>query len=114
MIGITLFIIFLQYLTGPIIINWLFAIEWIPYDKFQAKFPHLAEAVEKVVYARGIKTPRMGIIYDRNPNAFTFGWTKNSARIVITVGILEYLNENELVGAFMRVEVSFKVGMEKA
>ncbi len=95
MIGITLFIIFLQYLTGPIFINWLFAIEWIPYDTFQTRYPHLAEAVDKVVYARGIKTPRMGIIHDRNPNAFTFGWTKNSARIVITTGILEYLNENE-------------------
>ncbi len=95
MIGLTIGIILLQYLIGPIIIGWIYRIEWIPYDHFKAQFPHLAEAVDKVVAVRGIKTPRMGIIRDRNPNAFTFGWTKNSARIVITQGILEYLNKDE-------------------
>lgn len=95
MVGFALFIVFLQYLISPIIINWVYNIEWIPYDHFRAQFPHLAEAVDKVVAVRGIKTPRMGIIRDGNPNAFTFGWSKNSARIVLTTGILEYLNENE-------------------
>ncbi len=95
MIGITLFFIFLQYLISPFIINWIYRIEWIPYDQFRAQFPHLAEAVDKVIAVRGIKTPRMGIIRDGNPNAFTFGWTKNTARIVITTGILNYLNEEE-------------------
>ena len=95
MVGITLFLIFLQYLISPILINWVYRIEWIPYDQFRRQFPHLAEAVDKVIAVRGIKTPRMGIIRDGNPNAFTFGWTKNSARIVITTGILNYLNEEE-------------------
>ncbi|TFG30459.1 MAG: hypothetical protein EU532_00715 [Promethearchaeota archaeon] len=95
MIGFTLVLILFQYLISPILINWIYNIEWIPYDQFRAQFPHLAEAVDKVVAIRGIKTPRMGIIRDGNPNAFTFGWTKNSARIVITTGILQYLNENE-------------------
>lgn len=95
MIGLTIGIILLQYLIGPVIINWIFNINWIPYEEFQKYYPHLAEAVDKVIAVRGIKTPRMGIIPDRNPNAFTFGWTKNSARVVITQGILEYLNEDE-------------------
>ena len=95
MVGLTLFIILLQYLIGPILINWIYRIEWIPYEQFRGQFPHLAEAVDKVIAVRGIKTPRMGIIRDGNPNAFTFGWTKNSARIVITTGILNYLNEEE-------------------
>ncbi|MFX1337400.1 MAG: zinc metalloprotease HtpX [Promethearchaeota archaeon] len=95
MVGITLFLIFFQYLISPILINWVYHIEWIPYDQFRNQFPHLAEAVDKVIAVRGIKTPRMGIIRDGNPNAFTFGWTKNSARIVITTGILNYLNEEE-------------------
>ena len=95
MVGLTLFIILLQYLISPILINWIYRIEWIPYEQFRGQFPHLAEAVDKVIAVRGIKTPRMGIIRDGNPNAFTFGWTKNSARIVITTGILNYLNEEE-------------------
>jgi len=95
MVGLTLFIILLQYLISPILINWIYRIEWIPYEQYRGQFPHLAEAVDKVIAVRGIKTPRMGIIRDGNPNAFTFGWTKNSARIVITTGILNYLNEEE-------------------
>ncbi|MFX1392609.1 MAG: zinc metalloprotease HtpX [Promethearchaeota archaeon] len=95
MIGLTIGIILLQYWLGPYLINWIYKIEWILYEEFQRNYPHLAEAVDKVVAIRGIKTPRMGIIPDKNPNAFTFGWTKNSARIVITQGILEYLNKDE-------------------
>ena len=95
MIGLTIGIIFLQYLIGPYIINWIYRINWIPYDIFQREFPHLAETVDKVIAIRGIKTPRMGIIPDKNPNAFTFGHTKNNARVVITEGILEYLTPEE-------------------
>lgn len=95
MIGLTIGIILLQYLIGPVIVNWIYNINWIPYEEFQRNYPHLAEAVDKVIAVKGIKTPRMGIIPDLNPNAFTFGWTKNSARVVITQGILEYLNEDE-------------------
>ncbi|TFG25184.1 MAG: hypothetical protein EU529_02005 [Promethearchaeota archaeon] len=95
MIGLTIGIILLQYLLGPMIINWIYNINWIPYEEFRRDYPHLAEAVDKVIEIRGIKTPLMGIIPDKNPNAFTFGWTKNSARIVITQGILEYLNNDE-------------------
>ncbi|MFX1258290.1 MAG: zinc metalloprotease HtpX, partial [Promethearchaeota archaeon] len=95
MIGLTIGIILLQYLLGPYIINWLYKINWISYDQFKAQYPYLAAVVDKVVSIRGIKTPRMGIIKDGNPNAFTFGHTKNNARIVITSGILEYLDEKE-------------------
>ncbi len=95
MIGLTIGIILLQYLIGPIIIGWIYRIEWIPYNQFKEQFPHLAEAVDIVVSVKGIKIPRMGIIRDGNPNAFTYGWTKNSARIVITEGILEHLNKRE-------------------
>ncbi|MFX0070610.1 MAG: zinc metalloprotease HtpX [Candidatus Hermodarchaeota archaeon] len=95
MVGITIGIVFLQYIFSPLFISWIYPIEWIPYEQFKSQFPHLAEAVDKVVAIRGIKTPRLGIIRDGNPNAFTYGWTKNSARIVITTGILEYLNKEE-------------------
>ena len=95
MVALTLGIVFFQYLISPFIIGWIYRIEWIPYDYFQSSYPHLAEAVNKVVSFRGIKPPRIGIIHDMNPNAFTFGHTKNNARIVITDGILNYLNEKE-------------------
>ena len=95
MVAFTILIVLFQYGISPLIIRLIYRIEWYNYDDFAYNYPHLAEAVDKVVQYEGIKTPIMGIIHDMNPNAFTFGWTKNSARIVITDGILHYLNKSE-------------------
>lgn len=98
MIIIDLVILLVQYAISPYIIQWIYNIEWISYEEYQTRFPYLAEIVNKVVSYNHIKMPKLGIIHDGNPNAFTFGHTKNSARIVITTGILEYLNKKEQQG----------------
>ncbi|MFX1434313.1 MAG: M48 family metalloprotease, partial [Promethearchaeota archaeon] len=95
MVGFTILIVLFQYGVSPYIIQWIYRIDWIPYEKFISMYPHLGTAVEKVVAIQGIKYPRMGIIHDLNPNAFTFGHTKNNARLVITDGILHFLDEDE-------------------
>ena len=95
MIAFTVGIVLLQYGISPLIVRWIYRIDWIEYETFANKYPHLADAVDKVVAIREIKPPRIGIIHDLNPQAFTFGWSKNSARLVITDGILHYLDENE-------------------
>ncbi|MBW1744765.1 MAG: M48 family metalloprotease [Deltaproteobacteria bacterium] len=45
-----------------------------------------------------MKNPRMGIIHDGAPNAFTYGHTPNNARIVLTQGLMDLLNEDEVKG----------------
>ncbi len=95
MIGFTILIVLIQYGISPLMIRLIYRIDWIPYEDYARQYPHLANVIDKVVAIRGIKTPRMGIIHDLNPQAFTFGYTKNSARIVITDGILHYLDEDE-------------------
>ena len=42
-----------------------------------------------------MKYPKIGFIDDGSPNAFTYGRTKNDARVVITRGILDLLTEDE-------------------
>ncbi|MFX1289271.1 MAG: zinc metalloprotease HtpX, partial [Promethearchaeota archaeon] len=105
MIVFTILIVLFQYGIGPIFIRWMYRIDWIPYEDFTYQYPHLADVVDKVVTLQKIKTPRMGIIHDLNPQAFTFGYTKNSARLVITDGILHYLDDNE-----QRAVVSHELG----
>jgi Zn-dependent protease with chaperone function len=39
----------------------------------------------------------VAIIHDNNPNAFTYGHTKKRARLAITEGILNYLEEDEQI-----------------
>jgi len=60
----------------------------------------MADSLNKVVDLNGIKMPRLGIIHDLNPNAFTYGWTKNSARVILTDGILKHLNKKEQNAVF--------------
>jgi Zn-dependent protease with chaperone function len=100
MIAFTIGIVLLQYVISPYIIGWIYKIDWIPYEQFAMKYPHLADSLDKVVSLNGIKRPRLGIIHDGNPNAFTFGHTKNNARVVITDGILNYLNKKEQNAVF--------------
>jgi len=100
MIAFTILMVLFQYGISPLIINWLYRIDWIPYEQFVVQFPHLAKSLEKVVAYNRIKMPRLGIIHDLNPNAFTFGWSKNSARVVLTDGILKYLNKKEQDAVF--------------
>ncbi|MFX1378569.1 MAG: zinc metalloprotease HtpX [Promethearchaeota archaeon] len=100
MIAITIGMVLFQYGISPLIVGWLYRIDWIPYEEFALKYPHLAESLEKVVAYNGIKMPRLGFIHDLNPNAFTFGWSKNSARVVLTDGILHYLNKKEQNAVF--------------
>ena len=95
MIGLTLLIVLFQYGISPVIITWIYKIEWMPFEVYESKYPGLADVVKEVVQVRGIKMPRLGIIHDYNPNAFTYGWSKNKARVVLTDGILHYLNEEE-------------------
>jgi len=95
MIALTILIVLFQYGMGPIFINWMYRIEWMDYDDFTYKYPYLADIIDKVTAIQEIKTPRMGIIHDDNPQAFTFGYTKNKARMVITDGIIHYLDEHE-------------------
>ena len=100
MVAFAVGMMLLQYGISPLIVNWLYDIDWISYEEFAREYPHLADSLDKVVAFNGIKVPRLGIIHDLNPNAFTYGWSKNSARVVITDGILEYLNEKEQNAVF--------------
>jgi len=98
MVGFTVLIILFQYAISPYIIGWIYDIDWMSYEDFKRQYPHLGETLDRVISLQNIKTPKMGIIHDLNPNAFTFGHTKNNARIVLTKGILEYLDDKEQQG----------------
>jgi Zn-dependent protease with chaperone function len=84
----------LQYLVAPWIIEWLLAIVW---DKDVDLLPaRNREFVERLCAKRGIRIPRIGIIYSGTPNAFSFGHTPADARVVITKGLLDVLTPEEV------------------
>ena len=86
-----------QFLLGPylmdISLSWLYNMSWVEYKSLPA---FLRNFIESTCKKNNMKNPRVGIIYDGAPNAFTYGHTPNNARIVLTQGLLGLLNEDEV------------------
>jgi len=98
MIGLTIFFNFLMWLIGPyisdLIYKWFYKIDFYDYEKIK-DYPYM-KFVKKICDEHHIKVPRIGIIRDQNPTAFTYGSAAFNARIVVTEGLFKFLNENEL------------------
>ena len=92
---ISLAIILLQFLISPAINDFVFKhfykVQW------NASLPdYLKNFITESCERHGMKYTKIGFIDDGSPNAFTYGRTKNDARVVITRGILELLDEAEV------------------
>ena len=67
-VGFSVGMIGIQYLVGPWFIEWLLTIVW---DDGANLLPEAnREFVAKLCAERGIRAPRIGIIYSGTPNAF--------------------------------------------
>ncbi len=87
----------LQFLISPWVMDttlrWFQTMHWVsPMDLPKS----LNDFLSSQAGAHEIPIPRIGIIEDGNPNAFTYGLSPGTARIVFTRGLLEILSEDEL------------------
>jgi len=90
-------IIGIQYLVNPSIIAWLVPATVIPSDGGRYATDHpLGEIVARRCADAGIPLVTLGVVDDGTPNAFTFGRTPGDARMWVTRGLLERLDEREL------------------
>lgn len=94
MLAFPLVMVALQYALSPRFIEWVMTISW---DDAKVLLPQVnREFVERLCAERNIPVPRIGIIYRSGyPNAFSFGRTPRSARVVVTKGLLEVLTPEE-------------------
>lgn len=67
-------------------------------DETVADLPELLNVVKEMSLAAGIPTPKVYIVKDPDPNAFTIGTIPSDSSIVVTIGLLEMLNREELQG----------------
>ena len=94
-IGISIIILIIQFLIAP----WLtdLTVKYLYRANFNAQIPdYLAGFLDLVCSSNNMKVPKIGIIDDGAPNAFTYGRTKNDARLILSRGIFELLNEDEV------------------
>ena len=87
----------LQFLLSPYLLDWglkwFYSLTWV--DPILLP-PHLKDFIDRVTRQEHMKFPRVGIIDDGAPNAFTYGHVPNNARVVLTRGILELLDPDEV------------------
>ena len=94
-IVISAIILVIQFLISPFMTD--LSMKWFYKAKFNYEVPeYLKKFIEEVCKDNNMKYPRIGYIDDGAPNAFTYGHTKNDARVVLTRGIFELLTEEEV------------------
>ena len=89
----------IQFLLGPYVtdisLKWFYKMSWVKYEELPA---FLRSFINDTCNNNNMKNPRMGMIYDGAPNAFTYGHTPKNARIVLTRGLMNLLSEDEVKG----------------
>lgn len=95
-IALAVAVIALEFLLAPYLIDWtlhwLYHFDWVDPESVD---PKMAEFLRRICRAHNIPAPRFGLIADAHPNAFTYGHFPSDARLVITQGILDMLDEEE-------------------
>jgi len=87
----------IQFGLGPFIMDltlrFAYHVQWQAVENLPS---HLQTFLKEACVKSRIKIPRIGIITDGAPNAFTYGHTPNNARVVITSGLMNLLDEDEI------------------
>ena len=65
-------------------------------DKTIANLPELLDVVKEMSLAAGLSCPKVYTVNDSDPNAFTIGTNPQDSSIVVTTGLLEMLDREEL------------------
>lgn len=76
-------------------LRWFNKMAFLDDGELKSRFPGVHQLIHAVADQYGFKAPRIGLIPDRNPTAFTYGLLRSNARIVVTDGIFEFLSEDE-------------------
>jgi heat shock protein HtpX len=69
-----------------------------PDNETVANLPELLDVVKEISLAAGIPTPKVYVVKDSDPNAFTVGTDTQQSSIVVTTGLLAMLDREELQG----------------
>ncbi|MEH2290701.1 zinc metalloprotease HtpX [Nostoc sp.] len=103
-IGITLVFNIAAFFISPFIMDltqgWLYQTRWVELTEVEALSPETAKVIRQVCQHKNLKIPRLGIINDQNPTAFTYGSLPNSARLIVSQGLFTYLDDDEIATVY--------------
>jgi len=101
---ITLIVNLVFFFLAPVLMDvsqqWLYQTRWVPLSEVQRYSPEAARVIQQVCSEKKLKQPRLGIINDQNPTAFTYGSLRNNARLVVSQGLFTYLDDDEVATVY--------------
>ncbi len=90
---------FLMWVIGPFIndfmMRYFYKMQFYSFEELTNRYPDVAGFLQRVSEQNNINVPKVGIIDDDNPTAFTYGSLPSNARIVFTKGLFTYLDKEE-------------------
>ena len=103
-LAITLAVNGLGFLLAPFLMDWiqawLYNTRWVTPEELKAASPQSLAILQRICQERRISMPRLGIIDDDNPTAFTYGSLPSHARIVVSRGLFHYLDDEEVAAVY--------------
>jgi heat shock protein HtpX len=93
-LGGTALFILLQYAIGPAIVSATTHLQFLK----PGENPWLENTVRELAEKSGLPMPKLAVVPNPTPNAFTFGRTSSSAVLAVHEGLLRDLNEDEVKG----------------
>ncbi|MDH6060760.1 zinc metalloprotease HtpX [Chrysosporum bergii ANA360D] len=103
-IVITLIFNLAAFFLSPFIMDltqrWLYQTRWVDLAEVDSLSPEAAKVISQICQEKHLKIPRLGIINDQNPTAFTYGSLPNSARLVVSQGLFTYLDDDEVATVY--------------
>jgi heat shock protein HtpX len=89
--GSALFILF-QYAIGPAIVTATTKLQYVK----PGESPWFEKTVKELADKSGLPMPKLAIVPNNTPNAFTFGRTTSGATLAVHEGLLRQLNQDEI------------------
>ncbi|NJK63026.1 MAG: M48 family metalloprotease [Synechococcaceae cyanobacterium SM2_3_1] len=94
-IVLNLLIFFLSPWIMDMVQQILYSTQWISLSQVERSSPESAAVIRRVCAKYNLPEPRLGLIYDDNPTAFTYGSLPSTARLVVSQGLFTYLDDDE-------------------
>ena len=93
-LGGTLLFILFEWAIGPAIVSLTTRLQYLK----PGENPWLENTVKELAAKSGIPMPKLAIVPNNTPNAFTYGRTSSSAILAVHEGLLRNLNQDEVRG----------------
>lgn len=99
-LGLTVILNVVMWLVSPKIMDWtlkfFYKATFYTETDLEAAYPKYAQFIRQTVQQNNTPFPKVRIINDDNPTAYSFGSGRWNARLVFTQGIMTYLEEDEV------------------